>query len=201
MEGEKMKLPEPKLEGSTSLEEVLSLRRSIREYREAEISVEQVSQLLWSAYGITSGEGYRTAPSAMALYPLEIDLVAGAVTDLPAGVYRYSPIDHSLKISKEGNLIQELAGTTFDQAFVGQGAAVVVFSAVYERTAAKFGDQGAKMAHLDLGHSAQNLHLQATALGIGTVVVGAFRPDEVSQLLGLPGNEEPLYLMPLGKMV
>ena len=196
-----MKLPEPKLEGSTSLEKVLSLRRSIREYREAGISMEQLSQLLWSAYGITSSEGYRTAPSAMALYPLEIDVVAGAVTDLAAGVYRYSPTDHSLKISREGNLLKDLAGTTFDQGFVGQGSAVVVFSAVYERTAAKFGDQGAKMAHLDLGHSAQNLHLQATALGIGTVVVGAFRPNEVSQLLGLPENEEPLYLMPLGRMV
>lgn len=195
-----MILPAPKLRGTHSLEEVLSLRRSVRDYRKSVLGIPEISQLLWSAYGITSPEGYRTAPSAMALYPLEIDLVSGADTELPAGVYRYSPSDHSLAISRKGDLLQDLAGTTFDQAFVGQGSAVVVFSAVYERTAAKFGGQGPKMAHLDLGHSAQNLHLQARALGIGTVVVAAFRPLEAKQVLGLAENEEPLYLMPLGRM-
>ena len=195
-----MILPTPKLEGTHSLEEVLSLRRSVRDYRRSVLSIPEISQLLWSAYGITSPEGYRTAPSAMALYPLVIDLVAGTDTELPSGVHRYSPSDHSLSISREGDFLGELAGTTFDQAFVGQGSAVVVFSAVYERTAAKFGDQGPKMAHLDLGHSAQNLHLQATALGIGTVVVAAFRPVEARRVLGLAENEEPLYLMPLGRI-
>ena len=195
-----MKLPEPNRKGRLSVEEAFSQRRSIREYSEGPIDVSEAGQLLWSAYGITSPEGYRTAPSARALYPLEIDFVAGNVEGLPAGVYRYNPRSHELQRTSEGDLRETISGTTFDQPFVAQGAAVLVFSAVYERTCSKFGEPGRDFVHMDLGHSAENVHLQAVALDIGTVVVGAFRPDEVKQVLSLAEDEQPLYLMPLGKI-
>jgi len=196
-----MKLPEPKLKGDFSIEEVLHQRRSIREYAKKSLNISEISQLLWSAYGITSPDGYRTAPSAMALYPLEIDLIAGEVEGLTTGVYRYSPQDHELRRSLEGDLRKRVCETTFDQPFVAEGAAILVFSAVYERTCSKFGEAGRDFVHMDLGHAAENIHLQAVALSIGTVVVGAFRPDEVSQVLSLAEDEAPLYLMPLGKIV
>jgi SagB-type dehydrogenase family enzyme len=196
-----MKLPEPNFKGRLSVEEALLNRRSIREYSETCLTISEISQLLWSAYGITSPEGYRTAPSAMALYPLEIDLAAGGVEGLPAGVYRYSPQYHELQKTSEGDLRESICGTTFDQPFVAKAAAVLVFSAVYERTCEKFGEAGRKFVHMDLGHSAENVHLQAVALEIGTVVVGAFRPDEVKKVLSLAADEQPLYLMPLGKLV
>jgi len=194
-----MKLPEPNLTGHLTLEQALLRRRSIREYQDEPLSISEISQLLWSAYGITSPEGYRTAPSAMALYPLEIDLVAGCVEGMVAGVYRYTPAGHQLERSIEGDLRGAVGSTTFDQAFVAHGAAVLVFSAVYKRTCAKFGEGGRKLVHMDLGHAAQNVHLQAAALKIGTVVVGAFRPENVKEVLNLRASEEPLYLMPLGR--
>ena len=194
-----MKLPEPNLTGHVTLEEALLRRRSIREYLDAPLSIPEISQLLWSAYGITSPDGYRTAPSAMALYPLEIDLVAGCVEGMNTGVYRYSPAGHQLHESLEGDLREAVSNTTFDQPFVAQGAGILVFSAVYERTCAKFGEEGRKLVHMDLGHAAQNVHLQAVSLRIGTVVVAAFRPTEVKQVLSLGADEEPLYLMPLGR--
>ena len=195
-----MKLPQPLLKGELSVEESLHRRRSVRDFREEALNAAEVSQLLWSAYGITSREGYRTAPSAMALYPLEIDLVAGNVEGLSAGIYRYSPQTHELNKTVSGDLREKISQTTFDQEFVGKGAAIFVFSAVYERTCAKFGEAGKKFVHMDLGHAAENVHLQAVALNLGTVVVAAFRPDEVKQVMELALEEEPLYLMPVGKM-
>jgi SagB-type dehydrogenase family enzyme len=136
----------------------------------------------------------------MALYPLEIDLVAGNVEGLSPGVYRYSPQMHELRKASEGDLRESVCSTTYDQNFVADGAAILVFSAVYERTCTEFGETGKKFVHMDLGHSAENVHLQAVALDLGTVVVGAFRPDEVKQVLALAADEEPLYLMPLGRL-
>lgn len=195
-----MRLPEPLLKGDLSVEEALLRRRSVREYSEDPLAISEIAQLLWSAYGITSPKGYRTAPSAMALYPLEIDLVAGTVEGLSAGVYRYSPESHELLKTSEEDLRNSICRTTFDQDFVAQAAAVMVFSAVYDRTCAKFGEAGRKFVHMDLGHSAENVHLQAVSLEVGTVVVCAFRPDEVKKVLALAADEEPLYLMPLGKL-
>jgi len=195
-----MILPEPNLSGDLSVEEALHRRRSIRKYEKRPLTVSEVSQLLWSAYGVTSPEGYRTAPSAMALYPLEIDLLAGNVEGLNAGVYRYAPQNHEVRRTSGGDLRGKICETTFDQPFVAEAAAVLVLSAVYERTCTKFGTEGRKFVHMDLGHAAENVHLQAVALEIGTVVVAAFRPNEVKELLSLALDEEPLYLMPLGKI-
>jgi SagB-type dehydrogenase family enzyme len=193
-----IQLPTPRTEGGISVEEALGRRRSIREYALRGLTLAEVSQLLWSGYGVTSPEGFRTAPSARALYPLEIHLAAGEVAGLASGVYRYVSAEHALRLEREGDVRRQLAAATFGQDFVGQAAVVLVLTAVYERTREAFQDAGRDYAHMDLGHAGQNVHLQAVSLRLGTVVVAAFRPAEVRDVLGLPADETPLYLMPIG---
>ena len=196
-----IQLPPPKAHGALSVEEALRKRRSVREYTDQALSLAEVSQLLWAGYGITSRpEGFRTAPSARALYPLELYLAAGQVSGLPASVYRYVAETHALEPVRDGDVRQELAAATFGQAFVAHAAAIVSFAAVYDRTREAFGDDGKDYVHMDLGHAGENVHLQATALDLGTVVVAALRRDGVREALGLPEDQVPLYLMPIGHM-
>ncbi len=193
-----IQLPKPRLMGELSVEQALKLRRSTRSYRAQPLTIEQVSQLLWAAQGI-SGHRFRTAPSAGALYPLEVHLVVGDVEGLAAGVYRYTPGDHSLKKTVEGDIRQSLARAAYWQQWAGKGAVALVFSAVYERTTQKYGDRGIRYVHIEVGHAAQNVYLQAEALGLGTVMVGAFIDTWVSRLLHLKDDEQPLGIMPVGK--
>lgn len=194
-----MKLPAPVHRGSMTVEEALLRRRSIREYSDEPLTLEEIAQLLWSAYGVTSPEGYRTAPSAMTLYPLSVYVLAHRVTDLEAGLYRYEARNHTIELQLPGFFREKLFGATFNQEAVARGAAVLVITANYSRPEATFGRDGRKFTLMDIGHLGQNVHLQAVALGIGTVVIAAIRPDEVRKLLELPEEEDPLYLMPLGK--
>ena len=195
-----IELPEPRLTGDTSVEEALSTRRSIREYRDEPLTLSDVSQLLWAAQGITDKRGFRTAPSAGALYPLELYLVAGNVTDIPAGIYKYSPYKHNLTRIVDGDKRDELAAAALGQECVRRCSAAIVFSAVYERTTGKYGKRGIRYVHIEVGHAAENLHLQAVSLNLGTVAVGAFFDDEVKQIMNLPEDEEPLYIMPVGRI-
>ncbi len=195
-----IELPEPRLTGDTSVEEALSTRRSIREYRDEPLTLSDVSQLLWAAQGITDKRGFRTAPSAGALYPLELYLVAGNVTDIPAGIYKYSPYKHNLTRIVDGDKRDALSAAALEQECVRRCSAAIVFSAVYERTTGKYGKRGIRYVHIEVGHAAENLHLQAVSLNLGTVAVGAFFDDEVKQIMNLPEDEEPLYIMPVGKI-
>ncbi len=195
-----IQLPRPSLKGSISVEEALERRRSVREYSSDPLTLAEVSQLLWSGYGVTSPEGFRTAPSAKALYPLELYLVVARVDELAAGVYRYDGLRHGLVSIRRVDVLNDLRAATFGQDFVATAACVLVFAAVYERTREAFQDAGKDYAHMDLGHAGQNVHLQAVSLGLGTVVVGAFRPDAVQQTMELPADQTPLYLMPIGRM-
>ena len=195
-----IELPEPRLTGDTSVEEALSTRRSIREYRDEPLTLSDVSQLLWAAQGITDKRGFRTAPSAGALYPLELYLVAGNVTDIPAGIYKYSPYKHNLTRIVDGDKRDALSDAALEQECVRRCSAAIVFSAVYERTTGKYGKRGIRYVHIEVGHAAENLHLQAVSLNLGTVAVGAFFDDEVKQIMNLPEDEEPLYIMPVGKI-
>lgn len=142
-------------------------------------------------------EGLRTAPSAGALYPLELYLVAGNVEGLPDGVYRYRPRDHELTKTGDGDRRRELAKVTFDQSWIQDAAGVLIFSAVPDRTTRKYGKRGIRYVHMEAGHAAQNVYLQAVSLNLATVVVGAFEDDDVKSVLGL--EEDPLYLMPFGR--
>jgi SagB-type dehydrogenase family enzyme len=193
-----LKLPEPRLTSAVSLEESLANRRSIREYSDQSLKLEEVSQLLWAAQGITADFGGRTAPSAGALYPLEIYLIAGQVNNLSSGVYKYQPDGHALIVVKNKDIREELAAAALSQAPVKDGAVDLVISAVYERTTGKYGDRGIRYVQIEVGHAAQNVVLQATALGLGAVTIGAFDDVRVKTLLALPDEESPLYIIPIG---
>jgi SagB-type dehydrogenase family enzyme len=192
-------LPAPQYDSKVSIEQCLLHRRSFRSYIWKELTLQEVSQLLWSAQGITSDRGFRTAPSAGALYPLEVYLVAGNVQNLIPGVYRYRPINHDIVKVLDGDKRDALAEAALMQSWVKEGAIALVFTAIYSRTTEKYGDRGIRYVHIELGHAAQNLCLQATAMELGAGTVGAFRDQQVSDLLNLPGDEQPLYIIPIGK--
>jgi SagB-type dehydrogenase family enzyme len=153
--------------------------------------------LLWAAQGITNPQGLRTAPSAGALYPLELYVIAGNVEGLTPGVYHYQPGRHRLQQTMPGDQRRLLARAAHGQAWVRTAAAVVVITAVYDRTTRKYGDRGVRYVHMEVGHAAQNLFLQAEALGLAAVVVGAFEDDAVAKVLDLPTDVQPLMLFPV----
>jgi SagB-type dehydrogenase family enzyme len=192
-------LPPPAYESETSIEQALLERRSVREYGTEPLTLAEVSQLLWSAQGITHLHGLRTAPSAGGLYPLEIFLMAGEVTDIGAGVYRYEPEGHELQLVLEGDHRQELSRAALNQSALLEAPAVFVIAAVYERTTVKYGERGMQYMHIEVGCASENLSLQAVALDLGTVFIGAFHDDQVSDVLQLGANEHPLGLMPVGR--
>lgn len=211
-EGGKMtlNLPEPKLKGSVSLEECLAKRRSTRSYKEENLSIEEISQLLWSAYGITKEienapeflrGGLRTAPSAGALYPLEQYLLVAEVEGLEAGIYKYNSERHTLTLIKKGDRRKELASAALSQRALIDAPAVIIYSAIFSRTTGKYGERGReRYVCIDLGHSAQNVCLQATALGLGICTIGAFNDDDVKKVVGMSDEEEAMFLLPIGKI-
>jgi len=192
-------LPDPMLESETSVEEALSRRRSLRSYRDEPPTLSEIAQLLWAAQGITDPSGQRTAPSAGALYPLEIYIVAGDVVGLPAGIYRYQPQEHTLTRVAEGDRRGELYRATLNQEAVMNAPAVIVLSGVYARTTTKYGERGVRYVLMEAGHVAENIYLQAVPLDLGTVAIGAFADDEVRGVLHMVEGEHPLYVMPVGR--
>ena len=194
-----IKLPAPGYESGLSIEKALLQRRSVRDYKAQPLKISEVSQILWAAQGITDERGLRTVPSAGALYPLEVFLVAGNVSGLPAGAYRYKPAGHELVKVAGGDRRAELCEAAGGQKSVKKSAAVVVFTAIYERSTVKYGDRGIRYSHIEVGCAAQNVYLQAVSLDVGTVFIGAFDNSRVRQLLDLDDNEHPQCIMPLGK--
>jgi SagB-type dehydrogenase family enzyme len=187
-------LPAPSLEGRLSLEETLAARRSLREYQDEPLSLQETGQLLWASQGITDPAGYRTAPSAGGLYPLEIYLATGE------GVFQYDPAAHSLRIVKEGDSRPDLYEAAVRQESVLKAPAVFVITAVFERTGQKYGEtRGPRYVYMEVGHAAQNLLLQAVALELGGVPIGAFHEAWVQEILSLPENHVPVYLIPVGR--
>lgn len=182
------------------LQAALRNRRSRRAYSREALLLGELSQVLWSAQGITSAAGRRTVPSAGALYPLELHLLATHVKELPAGIYDYEPVRHALLQRRLADCRSELAVAAHEQACVRTAAAVLVIAAVFERTTQTYGDRGVRYVHMEVGHVAQNVYLQASSLNLGTVLVGAFDDREVKRVLELPQEEEPLGLMPLGRL-
>jgi len=194
-----IKLPAPRYKSSVSVEEALLKRRSVRDYKNEPLTLADVSQLLWSAQGITDPRGLRTSPSAGALYPLEVYVVAGNVKDLPGGIYRYKPHKHELERVVAGDKRTELCNAALGQPYVRNAPAVIVFSAVYERVTVKYGERGIRYVHIEAGHAAQNAFLQAVSLNLGAVVIGAFHDEEVKKIIRAADREQPLYIMPVGK--
>ena len=185
-------LPPPTLAGDKSLEEVIASRRSMREFTDQALSWSDISQLLWAAQGMTDPAGLRTAPSAGALYPLEIYLA------LPDGAYHYLPQGHAVESVSKSDLREDLWQAGLRQDALRQAPAIFVIAAVYERTEAKYGERAERYVHLEAGHAAQNMLLQAVALELGAVPIGAFSDDLAQAALGLPADHRPLYLIPVG---
>lgn len=194
-----IKLPEPVHKGEMSFEEAMLKRRSIRSYSNEPISLAQVSKLLFAAQGITDERGFRTAPSAGALYPLEVYALAGNVEGLKSGVYKYKPENHELVKISSGDKREELGRAALGQSAVKDAPLDIVLSAVYERTTIKYGERGRRYVHIEAGHVAQNVFLQAVSLNLGAVVIGAFSDDEVKKVIQMPEQEQPLYILPIGK--
>ena len=194
-------LPEPQYDGDVSIEETLLRRRSIRDYTNETLTLPELSQLLWAAQGITDPRGFRTAPSAGATYPLEVYAVAGDVEGITDGIYRYRPHQHELVKVLDGDKREVLAQAALNQQFIAQAPLDIVITAIYERTTGRYGDRGIRYVHMEAGHAAQNIYLQAVALNLGTVVIGAFYDNPVKEILELADDETPLYIIPVGRMV
>jgi SagB-type dehydrogenase family enzyme len=196
-----IKLPEPRTRGDVSIEEALRRRRSTRNFSGKPLTLEEVSQLLWAAQGLTSAAGERTAPSAGATFPLEVHLVVGDVDGLSAGVYTYGYQKHELRKVVDGDRRSALAAAALDQECVKECAANLILTSVYGRTTVEYGERGVRYVHMEAGHVGQNIHLQAAALGLGTLVVGAFDDEAVVRVLDITKKEFPLYIMPLGRLL
>ncbi|MDX1615692.1 MAG: SagB/ThcOx family dehydrogenase [Candidatus Promineifilaceae bacterium] len=192
-------LPLPSLSGSVSLEAAVYSRRSRRDFAEKALTLAQAGQILWATQGITEPrQGRRAAPSAGARYPLELTLAAGRVDGLVPGLYHYQPADHTLETVRLGDARLALARSAADQIWMADAALILVVSAVFERTTARYGTRGRRYVHFDAGLAVENACLQVAALGLAAVVVGAFDDPAVADLLALSGEEEPLLLLPVG---
>lgn len=194
-------LPQPRYQSEVSIEEAILKRRSVREYKDKPLTLEEISQLLWAAQGITDPlTGKRAAPSAGALYPLKI-YVMGQIEGLPVGMYEYNPHNHSLIKVGDKDLKKELTDAAYGQYWIVDAPVNLIFTGNYDIIAAKYGlERAPRYTHMEVGHAAQNVYLQAESLNLGTVVVGGFEIEKVKEILGLLVEEEPLYIMPIGKM-
>ena len=194
-------LPPPGQTGML-LEEAIARRRSIRRFSPQPISLLQLSQLLWAAQGITNASlKFRTVPSAGATYPLEFIVVCGrkCVEETDDGIYHYNIDSHSLTRHNYGDVRFKLAGAALDQKMISQAPVDIVICALYERTSLHYGKRGERYVHIEVGHAAQNIYLEATALGLATVAIGAFHDEQVREMLRLDEPYQPLYIMPIGR--
>jgi len=186
-------LPNPVLAGKMSLEETLKLRRSCRNFTAQPLTLKQIGQLCWAGQGITDKtNGFRTAPSAGALFPIELYIVTAD------GVDHYKPKNHSLQRHLAGDYRKPLQKAGYDQEHIGRAPACFVITAVIERTAKKYGQQAQHYCSQETGHVAQNILLQAAALNLAGVPIGGFNEDKVTAALKLPKNHRVMYLLPIG---
>ena len=191
--GEAFKLPPPRYESEVSIEKALLERRSIRSYKEEPLTLNDLSQVLWAAQGITEPKkGLRAAPSPRAVYLLEIYVLPGNVTDLPMGTYRYEPQGHELVKTADGNKKAELFQAA-GQAPIKNAPLALVITGLSEKT------QNPAWMYLEAGHAAENVYLQSVSLKLGTVAMAGFKEDEVRKVLNLPEKERVIYIMPIGK--
>lgn len=198
--GKIIKLPEPILDGKVSVEKALKERRSTRTYRDVPLSINELSQLLWAGQGITDNiSKFRTYPSAGALYPLELYVIVNKVQNLEKGFYYYDPYKHAIIKIFDKNITPELTKAALNQEFIKASAVIFIYTAIKSRTTNRYGERGLRYIFMEAGHAAQNLYLQAVTYNIGLVVIGAFKDNEVKQILNLKDDEIPLYIIPAGK--
>ena len=198
--GSAISLPKPDVSHGISLNSALNLRRSQRKFSAKPISLTQLSQLLWSAQGVTHFFGFRTAPSAGALYPLEIFVVVSNVDQLSQGIYHYKPDSHELELIIKGDHSKQFSQAANRQSSIKKATATLIITAVIKRTEQKYGQRAKRYVHIEAGSAAQNIYLQAASLQLGTVYIGSFKDKKVLQLMQLPMDHKPLGLMPVGHL-
>ncbi len=199
--GASMKLPEPKTKGQISVEQAIQQRRTVRAYSQQILPLEGLSQLLWSAQGITGRRGLkRAAPSAGALYPMDLYAVVGrrAVTQLEAGVYHYDLEEHGLTMVNKQDLRKDVARACLSQMWMASAPINLVITAEYQRITGKYGQRGIRYAYIEAGHIGQNIFLQAEALGLKAGIVGAYHDEKLIEIMTIPLTHEPLLVMPIG---
>lgn len=190
----RQKLVEPRYKGTLSLEEVIKKRRSVRNFKNIKIKEENLSQILWSAYGITDiKNNFKSIPSAGATYPLEIYFINDE------GLYHYFSEEHSIEIIKKGDLRKQLSSACLNQDFISQASLCIIICAVYERTTIYYGERGLRYIYFEAGHCAQNICLQSVALGLDSVCIGTFYDKEVKKMLSCPLDVEPIYIVAIGE--
>jgi len=196
-------LPKPCYEGEKSLEEAIKSRRTVRSFRSQALTLTQLSQILWAADGITADRGYiklRAAPSAGALYPLEIFIVVGenGVKDMDAGVYHYIPDGHCLRMIGKEDVRIKVAKAALHQMWMAEAPAIMIITGEYKRCTRKYGERGIPYTYIEAGHVGQNIFLQCETLGLGAGIVGAFHNNEVIKVLGIDKRHDPITIMPVG---
>ncbi len=188
-----IRLPPPATTSTIALEQAIEQRRSKRSFRPDPLPLASISQLLWAGQGITSPDGKRAAPSAGALYPLELYVVT------PTEVMHYLPHGHQAEIRAVPDLRPQLQAAAFGQPHVGSAPTVIVVAAVPGRTSRKYGARGEVFVEREAGHAAQNILLQATARGLAAVPVGSLNPSQAAATLALPPGQAVLYFIPVGR--
>jgi SagB-type dehydrogenase family enzyme len=199
----KVSLPDPQISKGENIWEVFFRRRSERDYsRDAVMSQDALSSLLWATQGITAAAGnfqFRSAPSAGGLYPIETYLLVRSVGELEKGFYHFRPLEFDLEFIKPGDFGRSLAEAALGQGMVAEAQVVFIWTAVVARSKWKYRQRAYRYIYLDAGHIAQNLYLAGTAAGIGVCGIGAFFDDQVNSLIGVDGTEETaLYLASTG---
>ncbi len=200
--GAPVKLPPPVLKGNLSLEQAIAGRRTGRTYADKPLGLAEVSQLCWASQGVTEPrDRRRAAPSAGALYPLELYLALGRSDDpgLRPGIYRYLPLDHALEMVAAGDRRGDAARAALRQEWMARAGGIFLVAAAFERTTRKYGDRGYQYTHQEAGAAAENLLLQAAALGLEAGIVGAFHEEDTAGVFSLPRNLRPLLLLPVGR--
>ena len=196
-ENVQMELENPENTGNMTVENAMKGRRSVRNFRNQPLTLKEITQLLWAAQGITSENGYRTAPSAGALYPLTIHFVAENVEGLEKGIYRYLPEENKLEKTRNGSFRDKIYRNALRQTAVKEAPALLIITGDYSVTRKKYGERAERYVHLEAGHAGQNIYLQAETLGLGTVSIGAFSDRGIKQVLNT--DSQPLYIFPVGR--
>ena len=200
-EGGSIRLSKPVYDGKVSVERAIKERRTVRAFRPKPLTLDQLSQLFWSAQGITDERsGFRAAPSGGALYPLDVYAVVGdgGVEGLQSGVYHYQPETHSIQFIRKGDRRKDVAGASLWQMWIARAPVIFVITSEYERITRKYGKRGVRYAQIEVGHVGQNIFLQSGALGLGAGIVGAFHDGAVAEAIGAPKAHKPLIIMPVG---
>ena len=199
-----MKLPPPTWEGTVSVERAIKQRRTTRAFISRALNLSQLSQLLWAASGVTENIAFkRAAPSAGALYPMDVYVVVGqgSVTRIEAGVYHYEPREHRLSPVAQGDMRSLVAKASLSQMWMANAPLTIVITVEYNRATVKYGKRGIRYAMIEAGHIGQNIFLQAQALGLDAGIVGAFHDGKLIDVMNIPSAHEPLLLMPVGYQI